>query len=98
MQIHISSTFKPQNYLEILLSAHAWTLPANILHLDQKAGKCATRKWLYGFKFKLFIAHSTSLKMRSSANFQERMGSDNISFFFFFSIIFKAISIDDRKV
>ena len=26
--------------LEILLSAHAWTLQANILHLDQKTVKC----------------------------------------------------------
>ena len=25
---------------EILFSAHVWTLPANILHLDQKAAKC----------------------------------------------------------
>ena len=30
-------TFKPKNYLEILLSVHAQTLQANILHLDQKA-------------------------------------------------------------
>ena len=30
-------TFKPKNYLEILLSAHARTLQANILNLDQKA-------------------------------------------------------------
>ena len=33
---------------EILLSAHAWTSQANILHLDQKATKCMTCKWLYG--------------------------------------------------
>ena len=26
----------------------AWTLQANILHLDQKAVKCTTCKWLYG--------------------------------------------------
>ena len=31
------SDFKPQNYLEILLSAHARTSQADILHLDQKA-------------------------------------------------------------
>ena len=48
-------TFKPKNYLEILLSAQAQTSQANILHLDQKAVKCMTRKWLGG-KFKLFIA------------------------------------------
>ena len=30
--------------LEILLSAHAWTSQANILHLDQKAAKCTTCK------------------------------------------------------
>ena len=33
---------------EILLSAHARTSQANILHLDQKATKCMTCKWLYG--------------------------------------------------
>ena len=31
-----------KHYPEILLSVHAWTLHANILHLDQKAAKCAT--------------------------------------------------------
>ena len=30
-------TFQPKNYLEILLSAHARTLKANVLHLEQKA-------------------------------------------------------------
>ena len=39
-------TFKPKNYLEILLSAHAQTSQANILHLDQKAAKCTICKWL----------------------------------------------------
>ena len=34
--------------LEILLSAHAWTSQADILHLDQKAKKCMTRKRLCG--------------------------------------------------
>ena len=35
-------TFKleTRNHLEILLSAHARTSQANILHLDQKAAKC----------------------------------------------------------
>ena len=33
-------TFKPQNYLKILLSVHTRTLQANILHLGQKAAKC----------------------------------------------------------
>ena len=37
-------TFKPTNYLKILLSGHARTLQANILHLDQKAAKCMTCK------------------------------------------------------
>ena len=32
-------TFKPKNSLEILVSAHARTSQANILHLDQKAMK-----------------------------------------------------------
>ena len=32
----------------ILLSADARTSEANILHLDQKAAKCTTCKWLYG--------------------------------------------------
>ena len=45
-------TFKPQNYLEILLSVYSQTLQANILHLDRKALKCqqycTTCKWLYG--------------------------------------------------
>ena len=38
-------TFKP---LDILISAHAQTSQANILHLDQKAAKCTNCKWLYG--------------------------------------------------
>ena len=37
-----------KNYLEIMLSAYARTSQANILHLDQKAAKCTTCKWLYG--------------------------------------------------
>ena len=41
-------TFKPNNYLKILLSACARTLQANILHLDQKAMKCTTCKGLCG--------------------------------------------------
>ena len=36
-------TFKPKNYLEILLSAHA-----DILQLDQKAAKCTTCKPVCG--------------------------------------------------
>ena len=39
-------TFKPKNYLKILLSAHAWTSQADILLLDQKAVKCTTCKRL----------------------------------------------------
>ena len=34
--------------VKILLSAHARTLQANILHLDQKAAKCMTCKRLGG--------------------------------------------------
>ena len=30
-------TFKPKNYLEVLLSAHSPSSQANILHLDHKA-------------------------------------------------------------
>ena len=41
-------TFKPKDYVEILLSAHARTLQADILHLDQKAVKCTTGKWVCG--------------------------------------------------
>ena len=40
-------TFKAKNYLTILLSVYAWTLQANILHLNHKATKCTTCKWLY---------------------------------------------------
>ena len=41
-------TFKPKNYVEILLSAHARTLQADVLHLDQKAAKCTTCKPVCG--------------------------------------------------
>ena len=41
-------TFKPKNYLELLLSVHAQTSQANILHLDEKATKCSTCKRLCG--------------------------------------------------
>ena len=57
---------------EILLSAHARTSQADILHLDQKAAKCTTCKPVCG-KFWLFIAwqwpenHSTSFKTCFSA-------------------------------
>ena len=34
--------------VKILLSSHAQTLQANILHLDQKAAKCMTCKRLGG--------------------------------------------------
>ena len=42
--------FKTQNLSPnlILLSAHAQTLKASILHLDQKAAKCMACKWFYG--------------------------------------------------
>ena len=40
-------TFKLKNYLKILLSAHARTSKANIIHLDQKATKCMTCKQLF---------------------------------------------------
>ena len=41
-------TFKLKNYLEILLSAHARTSQADVLHLDQKAAKCTTCKPVCG--------------------------------------------------
>ena len=41
-------TFKPKNYVEILLSVHAQTSQADILHLDQKAMKCMTCKPVCG--------------------------------------------------
>ena len=63
-----------QEKWKILLSVHARTLQAEILHLDQKAVKCTAGKWVCG-KFQLFIAwqwpenHSTSfwIKTRFSA-------------------------------
>ena len=39
---------KVKTALEILLSAHARTLQADILHLDQKAAKCMTCKPVCG--------------------------------------------------
>ena len=39
---------KLTNFLEILLSAHARTSQANILHLDQEAAKFTTCKQLCG--------------------------------------------------
>ena len=41
-------TSKPKNFLQILLSVHAQTSQANILHLDQKAMKCMTCKRVCG--------------------------------------------------
>ena len=40
--------FKPKNYLQILLSAHARTSEADILHLCQKAARCSTCKPVCG--------------------------------------------------
>ena len=45
---HCCVTFKSNNDLAILLSVHAQTSQANILHLDQKAAKCTTCKRLCG--------------------------------------------------
>ena len=65
-------TFKPKAKSEILLSAHALTSQADILHLDQKAVKCTTCKPVCG-KFQLSIAgqcpenHSSTFKTRFSA-------------------------------
>ena len=53
-------TFKPKNYLELLLSVHARTSQANILHLDEKVTKCSTCKRLCG-------TFSTSFKTHFSA-------------------------------
>ena len=41
-------TFKPKNYVEILLSAYARTSQADILHLDQKAMKSTNGKRVCG--------------------------------------------------
>ena len=41
-------TFKPKNYVKILLSAHARPSQADILHLDQKAVKSTTGKRVCG--------------------------------------------------
>ena len=40
--------FKPKNYVEILLFAHARTSQADILHLDQKAVRSTTGKQVCG--------------------------------------------------
>ena len=50
----VVSLLNPKN-LEILLSAHARTSQAVILHLDQKAVKCKTCNWLFS-KFLLLTA------------------------------------------
>ena len=39
---------KSKSQVEIFLFAHAPTLQANILHLDQKSAKCTTCKQLCG--------------------------------------------------
>ena len=39
---------RKRNFLEILLSVHAWASQADILHLDQKAAKCTTCKLACG--------------------------------------------------
>ena len=39
---------KSEKYLEILLSVHARTLQADVLHLAQKATKCTTCKTVCG--------------------------------------------------
>ena len=49
----VRATFQPKNHLEILLFAYAQSSQANILHLDQKAGKCMTCKQLCG---KFYVA------------------------------------------
>ena len=61
--------FQPKNYLEILLSVHAETLQANILHLDQRAGKCMTCKQLCG-KFYIALYSQTITKENCSTSFQ----------------------------
>ena len=81
-------TFKPKNYVEILLSAHARTSQADILHLDQKAAKRTTCKQVCG-KFQLFIArqwpenHSNSFKTRFSA---KSLGANGLSFLIWIQI------------
>ena len=45
----VKRSFKPyQNEHEILLSVHAGTSQADILHLDQKSVKCTTGKRVCG--------------------------------------------------
>ena len=41
-------TFEPKKFCEILLSAHARTSQADMLHLDQKAVKSMTGKQVCG--------------------------------------------------
>ena len=45
--------FNPKTILKFLLFAYAQSSQANILHLDQKAGKCMTCKQLCG---KFYVA------------------------------------------
>ena len=48
VQVKTAVSLLNQKNLEILLSAHARTSQANILHLDQKAAKCTTCKPVCG--------------------------------------------------
>ena len=88
-------TFKPP---KILLSVHAWTLQANILHLDQKAAKCTTCKWLCG-KFYLLIAWqwpencSTSFKRHLSA---KSPGANELSYHFLWFYAIVSAGVCDR--
>ena len=43
-KVKVKTTVSLLNFLnlKILLSVHAWTSQASILHLDQKAAKCMT--------------------------------------------------------
>ena len=72
---------------EILLSAHARTSQANILHLDQKAAKCTIYKQLCGKKKKKkwLENRSTSFKTRFPAKFPGGRDKQSTSFFSHFS-------------
>ena len=61
---------------EILLSAHARTSQADILHLDKKAARCMTCKLVCG-KFQLFIARLTVTRKPLNQHFSAKSPGAN---------------------
>ena len=67
-------TFKPKNYPEILLSAHAQTSQANVLHLDLKARTFTTCKRPCG-KFYLLIVWEWPENHLTTCSFKTRFSA-----------------------